>query len=104
MLFRSLGVLDEIAQGKHLYEFPLLYLEGGRVGMNRRWPLILDCMRFLLTRPWWYRVWTLQEVRIGPLFYFDCTLKLADLTSLADMSNRRCCPMSTPWFILAPFP
>ena len=66
LLFETLGVLDEIAQGKHLYEFPLLCLDGGRVVMNRRWPLILDCVRFLLTRPWWYRVWTLQEVRVAP--------------------------------------
>ncbi|KAK7937854.1 uncharacterized protein PG986_014722 [Apiospora aurea] len=29
--------------------------------MNRKWPLTLDCARWLLTRPWWSRVWTLQE-------------------------------------------
>lgn len=70
LLFETLAVLDKIARGKHLYEFPLLHLDGGRVRMNRRWPLILDCVRFLLTRPWWYRVWTLQEVRIGSSLRF----------------------------------
>ncbi|PVH93757.1 HET-domain-containing protein, partial [Periconia macrospinosa] len=25
------------------------------------WLLVMDCVRWLLTRPWWTRVWTLQE-------------------------------------------
>ncbi|KAF2825955.1 HET-domain-containing protein, partial [Ophiobolus disseminans] len=29
--------------------------------VNRSWLLVIDCIRWLLLRPWWSRVWTLQE-------------------------------------------
>ncbi|KAK8091899.1 hypothetical protein PG997_002260 [Apiospora hydei] len=64
LLFETLSILDSLVRGKHLWEFPLLYCDpSARSGlaMNRKWPLILDCVRWLLTRPWWSRVWTLQE-------------------------------------------
>ncbi|KAK7960780.1 hypothetical protein PG988_011994 [Apiospora saccharicola] len=64
LLFETLRILDSLVRGKHLWEFPLLYRDHSspsRVAMNREWPLTLDCARWLLTRPWWSRVWTLQE-------------------------------------------
>ncbi|XTI82840.1 HET-domain-containing protein [Cenococcum geophilum] len=66
LLSRTLDVLDGAAGGKHLHEFPLFLLaddvsKGGRFAMNRHWLTILDCIRWLLSRQWWTRVWTLQE-------------------------------------------
>jgi hypothetical protein len=66
VLLQTLAVLDWAATGKHLYEFPL-FLVTQDVGhsrsytMNKHWLTIIDCMRWLLSRPWWTRVWTLQE-------------------------------------------
>ncbi|KAF2026269.1 HET-domain-containing protein, partial [Setomelanomma holmii] len=35
---------------------------GGRqYKVNRAWLMVIDCIRWLLLRPWWSRVWTLQE-------------------------------------------
>lgn len=64
LLFETLRILDSLVRGKHLWEFPLLYHDPNTpsgIAMNRKWPLLLDCARWLLTRPWWSRVWTLQE-------------------------------------------
>ncbi|KAK8108846.1 hypothetical protein PG984_014647 [Apiospora sp. TS-2023a] len=64
LLFETLRILDSLVRGKHLWEFQLLYRDPSTpsgVAMNRKWPLTLDCARWLLTRPWWSRVWTLQE-------------------------------------------
>ncbi|KAK8057483.1 hypothetical protein PG996_011420 [Apiospora saccharicola] len=64
LLFETLRILDSLVRGKHLWEFPLLYRDHSSpsgVAMNSKWPLTLDCARWLLTRPWWSRVWTLQE-------------------------------------------
>ncbi|KAK7918387.1 heterokaryon incompatibility protein-domain-containing protein [Apiospora marii] len=67
LLFETLQVFDSLVRGKHLWEFSLLYLDPSNahcnsgVAMNRNWPRTLDCARWLLSRPWWSRVWTLQE-------------------------------------------
>ncbi|PMD60443.1 HET-domain-containing protein [Hyaloscypha bicolor E] len=66
LLSQTLDVLDRAADGMHLHEFPIFFVshnvsKGDRFAMNRHWLTILDCIRWLLSRRWWTRVWTLQE-------------------------------------------
>lgn len=60
----TLEFLDKIAKSKeHLYTYPVYVLtnqkDGGKIyKANRSWLMVLDCIRWLLTRPWWGRVWS----------------------------------------------
>ncbi|KAI0131820.1 heterokaryon incompatibility protein-domain-containing protein [Xylariales sp. AK1849] len=77
LLTQTLDIFDQVVGEKHLYDLSLYIvadngIDGQRCAMNRQWPVVLDCMRWLLTRPWWTRVWTLQEAvlpRVDPLVH-----------------------------------
>ena len=77
IFLQTLAMLDRMADedGKeHHYTYPLFFLDDERDGdqkyrVNPCWLLVMDCLRWLLTRPWWTRVWTLQEAvlpRVDP--------------------------------------
>jgi hypothetical protein len=64
----AMRILDEMANttSKHFKHYPL-YLRGGFKNgiryheVNKHWLRILDCIQWIYSRPWWNRVWTLQE-------------------------------------------
>lgn len=63
---QTLEMLDKSTSGAHFHEFPLFIVNDSpnsnvKYVLNRNWLHIQDFYRWLLTRPWWSRVWTLQE-------------------------------------------
>lgn len=67
ILPETLAMLDEIAEGKHFHQLPIFFTandgpkKSPQYVVNRHLFEIHDCFRWLLSRPWWSRVWTLQE-------------------------------------------
>jgi len=107
IMSQTLAMLDEVAGGKHFHEFPLFFVtddddddvsKAGGYVMNRHWLIIHDCLRWLLSRPWWTRVWTLQEAilpRVDPIIHaypysFRLSRLLNGLKSILDHSNGCC--------------
>jgi hypothetical protein len=104
IIFQALDVLDRVAAGSHFKEFPLFIInESGdstdRYVMNKHWLTIHDCIRWLLSRPWWSRVWTLQEAvlpEVDPIIHaspysFRISRLLNGRSSFLSHSNRDCC-------------
>ena len=114
IMLRTLSVLDEVAAGKHFHEFPLIFAldddesKSAGYAMNRHWLDIHDCERWLLTRPWWSRVWTLQEAvlpRVDPIvhvppFSFRLSRLLYGRRSVMDHTNG-CCKKTCRLFSVA---
>ncbi|KAG0650479.1 Heterokaryon incompatibility protein [Hyphodiscus hymeniophilus] len=104
IMSQTLSVLDEVAGGKHFYEFPLFLAskENGNSKkdyvMNRHWLNINDCEHWILSRPWWTRVWTLQEAvlpQVDPIIYahphsFRLSRLLKGRAAILDHSNGCC--------------
>lgn len=106
ILPQTLDVLDKAAEpagGEHLHKFPLFVVVGevrgsDRYEMNKHWLTILDCIRWLLSRQWWTRVWTLQEAvlpRVDPIIHahphlFRISRLLNGVQSIFD-HRLKCC-------------
>jgi hypothetical protein len=104
IIFQASNVLDRVVAGSHFHEFPLFIInENGeskdRYVMNKHWLTIHDCFRWLLSRPWWSRVWTLQEAilpRVDPIIHasphsFRMSRLLNGRSSLLNHTNGDCC-------------
>ncbi|MCJ1478165.1 hypothetical protein MMC13_006841 [Lambiella insularis] len=105
LLSEALRVLDKVAGGSCLHNFPLFCSRDDPknnrevIMVNRYWPVLLDCLRWFALRPWWTRVWTVQEAvlpRADPFVYVGSyTLRLSRLIdgmkSLTLHSVERCC-------------
>ncbi len=109
MFGETLRVLDMMAQGGHLYTYPVYTVsdtrgpKGGKMyAMIRTWPWLMDCIRWMLLRPWWTRVWTLQEAvlpRVDPLVHapphsFRLSRLLNGVSSMFKHNGASCCK----WF------
>tara|TARA_R110002003_G_scaffold46_2_gene3734 strand:- start:28497 stop:30377 length:1881 start_codon:yes stop_codon:yes gene_type:complete len=103
----TLKMLDMMATGVHLYRYPIFsYIEreGGtrEYRVNRSWLVVMDCVRWLLQRPWWSRVWTLQEAVLpkvdpivhAPPYSFRLSRLLGGVQSMIFHNNSICCK----WF------
>ena len=105
LLSEALRVLDKVAGGSCLHDFPLFCSMDDRknncevILMNRYWPVLLDCLRWLALRPWWTRVWTVQEAVLplaDPFVYvgsytFRLSRLIGGIKSLVFHSQERCC-------------
>lgn len=100
----TLAMLDDMAKGDHLYTYPVVARlshgkSSGRYIIHRRWLAIMDCVRWLVTRPWWSRVWTLQEAALpradpivhAPPYSFKLSRLLKGVVSMCDHNNAMCC-------------
>ena len=105
LLSEVLCVLDKVAGGSCLHNFPLFCSMDDHknnrevIMVNRYWPVLLDCLRWLALRPWWTRVWTVQEAvlpRADPFVYvgsytFRLSRLIGGIKSLMSHSLERCC-------------
>jgi hypothetical protein len=108
ILLQTLTMLDRIADAdgrEHHYTYPVFVFLGNeqgsdqKYGVNSFWVLVLDCIRWLLTRPWWTRVWTLQEAvlpRIDPTVHaspysFKLSRLLNGIHAMVEHNNSLCC-------------
>ena len=105
LLSEALGVLDKAAGGSCFHNFPLFCSMDDHknnrevIMVNRYWPVLLDCLRWLVLRPWWTRVWTVQEAilpRADPFVYvgsytFRLSRLIGGIKSLLSHSMERCC-------------
>jgi hypothetical protein len=106
----TLTMLDRMADSdgkKHLYTYPVFISEGEqdsvqRFRVNHFWVHVLDCIRWMLARPWWTRVWTLQEAvlpRVDPTVHapphsFKLSRLLNGIYTMVWHNNNECCK----WF------
>ena len=105
LLSEALRVLDKVAGGSCLHDFPLFCSMDDHknkrevIMVNRYWPVLIDCLRWLALRPWWTRVWTVQEAvlpRADPVVYvgsytFRLSRLISGMKSLMSHSVERCC-------------
>ena len=105
LLSEALRILDKFAGGSCLHTFPLFCSMDGHkknpevVMVNRHWSVLLDCLRWVAIRPWWTRVWTVQEAvlpRADPVVYvgsytFRISRLIRGINSLVSHSLKRCC-------------
>jgi len=116
IIFQALDVLDKVAGGSHFHEFPLFIIdENGdskdQYVMNKHWLTIHDCFRWLLSRPWWSRVWTLQEAvlpGVDPIIHasphsFRMSRFFNGYRSLLSHTNGDCCKYLARLFTVAYF-
>lgn len=107
ILLHTLTLLDEMAKGDHLHTYPVVAFTGhndasGRYKLNASWLAVMDCIRWLITRPWWSRVWTLQEASLprvdptvhAPPYSFRLSRLLDGVESMWHHNNSICCK----WF------
>jgi hypothetical protein len=107
LFLHTLRMLDMMARDGHLYTYPVYFYkdrdEGGRqYGVNQRWLWIMDVVRWLLTRPWWSRVWTLQEAVLprvdptvhAPPYSFGLSKLLDGVQAMMSHNGNVCCK----WF------
>lgn len=108
IFLQTLTTLDKMADTKeHLHKYPVFFVndgEGGdqKVMVNRSWLLVMDCVRWLLTRPWWTRVWTLQEAVLpridatvhAPPYSFSLSRLLSGISGILLHDNSSRCK----WF------
>lgn len=101
---KTLATLDEMAKGNHLYTYPVFSYhdtagEQREHRVNRSWLLIMDCLRWLVLRPWWSRVWTLQEAVLpkvdpivhAPPYSFRLSRLVNGVQSVVHHNNAICC-------------
>ena len=102
---RQLHVLDKVAGGSCFHDFPLFCSMDDHknsrevIMVNRYWPELLDCLRWLALRRWWTRVWTVQEAvlpRADPFVYigsytFRLSRLIGGIKCLMSHSVERCC-------------
>jgi hypothetical protein len=116
IISQALDVLDRVAAGHHLHEFPLFIINENsenkdRYVMNKHWVTIHDCLRWLFSRPWWSRVWTLQEAilpRVDPIIHayphsFRMSRLLNGHHSLVSHGTKDCCKYVARLFRVAYF-
>ncbi|ORY01567.1 heterokaryon incompatibility protein-domain-containing protein [Clohesyomyces aquaticus] len=107
MFTQALAMLDRMAADDHLYTYPIYFAkekEGGgkEYTVNRSWLWIIDVIRWLLTRPWWTRVWTLQEAVLpradptihAPPYTFKLLRLLNGIQAMFNHNGSICCK----WF------
>ncbi|KAF2795034.1 hypothetical protein K505DRAFT_324342 [Melanomma pulvis-pyrius CBS 109.77] len=110
IFLQTLTMLDRMgdADGKaHHYTYPVFVFDDekggdGKYGVNIFWLRVMDCIRWLLTRPWWTRVWTLQEAvlpRIDPTVHappysFKLSRLINGIHSMLQHNGSTCCK----WF------
>ncbi|KAH6625452.1 heterokaryon incompatibility protein-domain-containing protein [Boeremia exigua] len=107
IFLQTLAMLDEMAKGDHLYTYPVVALthsseNGSQHILNASWLTVMDCIRWLITRPWWSRVWTLQEAALprvdptvhAPPYTFRLSRLLNGVDSMWYHNNSICCK----WF------
>ena len=104
IFLHTLAVLDTMGNGDHLYTYPVVALTGNRGSgpeytLNASWLAVMDCIRWLVTRPWWSRVWTLQEASLprvnptvhAPPYSFKLSRLLDGVGSMWHHNNAICC-------------
>ena len=105
LLTEAFRVLGEVAGGRCLHSFPLFCRVDDHknnrevIMVNRYWPVLIDCLRWLVLRPWWTRVWTVQEAvvpRADPVVYagsytFRLSRLVGGIKSLLLHCAERCC-------------
>lgn len=110
IFLQTLTILDRIAEtvgGEHLYTYPVFSFvdkdgSGRQYQLNRYWLVVLDCIRWLITRSWWTRVWTLQEAvlpRVDPIVHappysFELPRLLNGIYAMMRHNGLACCK----WF------
>lgn len=107
ILLQTLAMLDRMEDSEHHYTYPVFFFDDDqgsdqKYGVNCFWMLVSDCIRWLLTRPWWTRVWTLQEAvlpRTDPTVHaspysFKLSRLLNGIHAMVDHNNSPCCK----WF------
>ncbi|KAJ8119134.1 hypothetical protein OPT61_g13 [Boeremia exigua] len=107
IFLQTLDILDEMAKGDHLFTYPVVALtdrngSGHQQILNVSWLAVMDCIRWLITRPWWSRVWTLQEASLprvdptvhAPPYSFKLSRLLDGVESMWRHNNSICCK----WF------
>ncbi|KAH7094266.1 heterokaryon incompatibility protein-domain-containing protein [Paraphoma chrysanthemicola] len=100
----TMETLDLMATDVHLYRYPCYSYREGDNGerqyrINKSWLMMMDCIRWLLQRPWWSRVWTLQEAVLpkvdpfvhAPPFSFRLSRILRGVWSMIYHNNAICC-------------
>jgi hypothetical protein len=103
----TLKILDKMAEGDHLYTYPIVTSVPNskytrRYAYHRDWLAVMDCIHWLVTRPWWSRVWTLQEATLlradpivhAPPYSFHLSQLLDAVETMWQHNNDACCK----WF------
>lgn len=103
----TLNMLNMMAKSNHLYTYPVFVRKetgGGTMQYqaNRSWLRIMDVIRWILARPWWSRVWTLQEAVLpgvdpnvhAPPHSFKLSRLLDGIQAMTHHMDSQCCK----WF------
>lgn len=65
-ILSAFEILELIAGGKHLHEMPFLTVTSqSRIQLSRSWYRSLRALCMILSRPWWNRLWVVQEVALS---------------------------------------
>ena len=104
VFLQTLSVLGEMGKDDHLYTYPVVARAGygdndHRCMLNRSWLLVMDCIRWLVTRQWWTRVWTMQEASLprvdptvhAPPYSFKLSHLLNGVESMCRHNDAICC-------------
>ena len=59
----AIRILELLATGHHLYQMPFFKVTGPEtIESCPTWAASLDVLSMILSRPWWTRIWIVQEV------------------------------------------
>ncbi|KAH8732040.1 heterokaryon incompatibility protein-domain-containing protein [Phaeosphaeriaceae sp. PMI808] len=108
IFLHTIDFLTKIADSKdHLYTYPIFFIQKQADGSekyeaNRAWLVLIDCMQWLMSRPWWTRVWTLQEAvlpRVDPIVHAPpYSFKLSQLLNGVHQMDRHVRSACCKWF------
>jgi hypothetical protein len=107
IFLEALNTLDKMAEDHHLYTYPVFSCnetngDEPRYAVNQSWLWVMDVIRWLVIRPWWSRVWTLQEAvlpRVDPTIHappysFKMSRLLNGIEAMLHHNGSACCK----WF------